>query len=103
MAVDDTRQGAIDPLGSPSARRRQLAPGVLFRRVRWYVVVLVLFGVVWWLSTVMPPATATDAGSALTGEGALVEPSAMLPRIAQAGSAWIAALVQMLAEGRRIH
>jgi uncharacterized protein DUF4956 len=95
--VDNTRQGAIDPLDSPSAHRRQLAPGVLFRLVRWYVVVLVLFGVVWWLSTVLPPATATDAGSALTGEGALLEPSAMLPRIAQAGSAWTAALIQMLA------
>jgi Domain of unknown function (DUF4956) len=65
--------------------------------VRWYAVVLVLFGVVWWLSTGMPPAPAKDAGSVLTGEGALLAPSAMLPRMAQAGSAWIAALVQMLA------
>jgi len=88
---------AIDSLESQSAHRRQLAGGVLFRLVRWYVVVLVLFGVVWWLLTVMPPATASDAGSALTGEGALLEPSAMVPRIAQAGSAWIAALIQMLA------
>jgi len=95
--MDKTRQGAIDPLDSPSAHRRQLARGALFRLVRWYAVVLVLFVVVWWLSTVMPPATAKDAGSALTGEGALLEPSAMLPRMAQAGSAWIAALIQMLA------
>jgi hypothetical protein len=88
---------ATDPLDSQSAPRRQLARGALFRLVRWYAVVLVLFGVVWWLSTVMPPATAKDAGSVLSGEGALLEPSAMLPRMAQAGSAWIAALVQMLA------
>ena len=88
---------AIDPLDSQLAHRRQLAPGVLFRLVRWYAVVLVLFGLVWWLSTVLPPPTANDAGSALTGEGALLEPSAMLPRLAQAGSAWIAALIQMLA------
>jgi hypothetical protein len=45
----------------------------------------------------MPPTTAKDAGSALTGEGALLEPTAMLPRMAQTGSAWIAALIQMLA------
>ena len=88
---------AIDPVDSPSAYQRQLAGRALFRLGRWYAVVLVLFGVVWWLSTAMPPATAKDAGSALTGEGALLEPSAMLPRMAQAGSAWIAALVQMLA------
>jgi hypothetical protein len=88
---------AIDPVDSPSAYQRQLAGRALFRLGRWYAVVLVLFGVVWWLSTAMPPATAQDAGSALTGEGALLEPSAMILRMAQAGSAWIAALVQMLA------
>ena len=88
---------AIDPVDSPSAYQRHLARRALFRLARWYALVLVLFGVVWWLSTGMPPATTADAGSALTGEGALLEPSAMLPRMAQAGSAWIAALVQMLA------
>jgi hypothetical protein len=88
---------AIDSFDSQSEHRHHLAPGVLFRLVRWYVVMLVLFGVVWWLSTVMPPATAKDVGSALTGEGALVEPSEMLPRVAQAGASWLAALIQMLA------
>src|SRR3954471_23769790 len=88
---------ATDSVDSPSAYQRQLARRALFRLVRWYALVLVVFGVAWWLSTVLPPATAKDAGSVLTGEGALVEPSAMLPLMAQTGSAWIAALIQMLA------
>ncbi|MFL5402058.1 MAG: DUF4956 domain-containing protein [Gemmatimonadales bacterium] len=88
---------ATDSVDSPSAYQRQLARRALFRLVRWYALVLVVFGVGWWLLTVLPPATAKGASSVLTGEGALAEPSAMLPRMAETGSVWIAALIQMLA------
>jgi hypothetical protein len=88
---------AIDSHDRQPALRHEVAKGVLFRLARWYAVVLVLFGVVWWLSTAMPPVMAKEAGSALTGDGALLAPSAMLPRLAQAGSSWIAALIQMVA------
>src|SRR4051812_1280033 len=88
---------AIDPLKSQSMHQPHLARAAVFRLVRWYAVVLLLFSVVWWLSSAMPPALDRGIGPTLSGDGNLLAPSAMLPRMAQASGAWIAALIQMLA------
>src|SRR3954465_5688192 len=88
---------AIDPLKSQSMHQPHLARAAVFRLVRWYAVVLLLFSVVWWLFRAMPPALDRGIGPTLRGEADLLAPEAMLPRIAEAGGAWNAALIQMLA------
>ncbi len=77
--------------------RREAAQTALLRLTRWYSIVLVVFGAVWWASTALPPAAEHATGSPLTGTGALLPLSAMLLRVGEASQGWLAALVQMLA------
>src|SRR3954452_18109144 len=88
---------AIDPLKSQSMHQPHLARAAVFRLVRWYAVVLLLFSVVWWLSSAMPPALELGIGPTLSGDGNLLAHSAILPRMPQSSGAWIADLIQMLA------
>src|SRR5262245_50891644 len=77
--------------------RRHEARTTLIRLTRWYAFVLLLFGIVWWLSTAMPTAPNDTPGLPPTGTHGVVAPSEMLLRIGEAGQGWIEALTRMLA------
>jgi len=77
--------------------RRHEGRTALLRLARWYAFVLVLFGVVWWLSTALPTTPDNNAGLPPTGPHGLLPPSAMLLRVGEVGPGWIEALTRMLA------